>query len=75
MLDSAPRKSGTAGPDWAFDITRDRAVAEEVALSGWLWNFAPHGRNRKRKSTLRAVSQESRALLASSRKQKNARSR
>ena len=74
MLESAPRKSGTAAPDWAFDITRDRTVAEDVALSVWLRNFAPHGRNRKRKPTLPAVSQESPALLASSRKEKNGRS-
>ena len=74
MLDSARKRSGTVVPGWAFDLTHDKAVAEEAARSGWLRNFAPHGRNRKRKPTLPAVSQESRALHASSRKEKNGRS-
>src|SRR5262245_19690088 len=75
MLNFARKKSGTAAPGRAFDTTRDQAVAEEVALSGQLRSFAPHGRNRKRKPTPRAVSQESRVLHASSRKEKNARFR
>src|SRR5438067_2431812 len=73
MLGSVRKKSGTAAPDWAFDLKCDRAVPEEVARSEWLRNFVPRGRNRRRKPTPRGVSQESRALFASRPKEKIAR--
>ena len=75
MLGFARRKSGTVAPGWAFDLERDTAVAEEPVRSVWLRNSAQRGRNRKRKPTPRDVSQECRAVLANSRKEKIARSR
>ena len=72
MLEFVRRKSGTAAPGWAFDLKRDRAVPEEVARSGWLRNFAPRGRNRKRRPTPRGVSREcSRCFLQILRKKKS----
>src|SRR4029077_4533333 len=71
---SARKKTGMAESGWASDQRSGRAVGQAVALSGVSRNFAPTGRNRKRNPTLSAVSQESRARLASSRKEKNGRS-
>src|SRR5437762_14131240 len=73
MLRFARRKSGTMASGWAFDLERDRAVAEEAVRSVWLRNSAQRGRNRKRTPTPRDVSQECRAVLANSRKEKIAR--
>src|SRR5919198_712840 len=74
MLGFVRKKSATVAPDWASDPKRDREVAKEVARSGWLPNFAPRDRNRKRKPMPRGVSRESRRPLANSRKGKIARS-
>src|SRR5262245_43932770 len=74
MSGFVPKESGTAAPGWAFGIKRDRGVAEEAARSGWLRNFAPRGRCRKRIPTPSGVSHKFRALLANSGKEKIARS-
>ena len=51
MLGSVRKKSGTAAPGWGFDPEREKAVAGELAHSGWRWNFALQGRNRKPRPT------------------------
>src|SRR6478752_7611502 len=74
MPEFAQKKRGTVAHGSAFDLKRERAVHAGVARSGWLRNFVPRGRNRRRKPTPRGVSQESRVLLANSPKEKIARS-
>src|SRR5882757_1615233 len=74
MPEFVRKKSGTAAPGWAFDIKRDKAVAEAPPGSERLRNFAPRGRNRTPKPTPLGVCRESRVLFASPPKEKIARS-